>query len=204
MKLLAYSLVPILAFLLSCQYYDVDPENSEVPTPRSEEVCLDEFPVCFVYETLDELGRLKTEFKEGENIVLSFEIRNTSDTDITLKNHDIFMGNPEFMFLRDDQERPIVHLTKDIAFSYISHFSIPANDSYKFQISYYNDPNLVGQSLGPNNKYPIQGPFLEEPVPVLDSGMYQSTFTNEYILRFANEEREYKVSLPLSLRFYVQ
>jgi len=173
----------------------------EVPPPTQEKVCLDDFPVCFIYETQSEEETFQSVFQEGENIVFSFEIQNLSERELTLKNEDVFQGNPDFLHIKNSQGQTVVELAKDFPFIYPSHFDIPANGSYRLHMSYENVSGVKGHKKVGRGEYQVSSP---EGLPTLKPGKYHSSFTNNYIFRFAGEETEQIFSVPVSFQFLVQ
>ena len=203
LRVLSYFLAIIVA--VGCQSQEFEDVYLDPSADGSKARCLkSELPLCFKYETLDESGQPTSEFLEGENIILSFEMINQGDYDISLKNtNNNFLGNPDFMSVKDASGRK-TQLISGLPRTDVGYLFVPAQGSYRFQVSYYNDSSLVGQSLSEDGGFPIIPPVTEDSVPELKAGVYTSAFTSEYIFRTQNETTEHVFTVPLSLRFMIK
>ncbi len=152
-----------------------------------------ELPVDFKFCLLDTLGKEKTVFNQGENIIFSFEIINKTSQDVHIgnffSNYDFFrvfqLNTPEGKL---DYGVPYDHLFCE----FIGAFLIPKNDSFKVVIPWYNDEKYTDGYIG----CPIE--TFHRDVPKLEKGKYCTEFSQSFKIG-ENEtvEKHFKINFKV-------
>ncbi len=189
-----------LAGLLSYGCEDQEAMEGEVKKATSETCLESDFPLCFIYETLNEQGQPDKVFEEGENIILSFKVINRSDGDVFIKNQDFYYAHPDFTRIINSRGEEVAHLTDKIGTQDRGFETAPKRSALTFQISYYNDTSLVNAPWK-------GGDYLRHPAPEgppLPPGDYTSAFAYRYLLSVEGQEDRIEVTIPLALNFQVK
>lgn len=141
-------------------------------------------PLEYKFVLLDTLGNEKTEFNQGENIVISFQIINKGSEDLYMQNT---LGH-NYDFFRVNQLNTNGD-TLDYGKPYdgtceIGHFIIPKNDTLEFNCPWVKSEN--------NNFYHFclyPDPELHE--TYLPIGNFYTNFEQSFIISGVNTETKY-------------
>jgi len=152
-----------------------------------------ELPVEFKFRLLDTLGNEKTVFKQGENIIFSFQIINNSSEDLYFEH---FSPNGEFFRVYKPNTTegllsygcPYEYLFCE----YIGAFKIPKNDIFEVVIPWYENIKYTRGYIG----CPIE--TFHRDVNDLIQGNYYTEFSQSFkIGDIQTEEKHFKINFTI-------
>jgi len=145
-------------------------------------------PIDFEFVLLDTLGNEKTVFKQGENIIFSFQVKNNSDEDVYLKNSFIY---DDFfkVYQTNTPEGTLSYGRPYDVICYIGAFNIPANETFNMKCPWYyaTDSTLLHSCLHQKSE-----------VRNLPVGNYFTEFTQSFeIGDIQTEEKHFKINFTV-------
>ncbi|MDP2423712.1 MAG: hypothetical protein U1C46_04760 [Bacteroidales bacterium] len=152
-----------------------------------------ELPVEFKMRLLDTLGNEKTVFNEGENVIFSFVINNSTSEDMYfagMNNIDDFFRLYKLNTSEGDIDlgKPYKHIFCE----YIGALRIPANGIFKIEIPWlWNENQIYGYIGCPHGSYhSVTSP--------LTKGYYRTAFTSSFkINNVQTEEKHFEIKFTV-------
>jgi len=146
-----------------------------------------ENPIEFKFQLLDTLGNEKTVFNEGENIVFSFTIENTTDKDVYFRHGEMNLNDFFRLFKLNtiDGNLDIGKPYESIFCEYIGALKISSHSILKIEIPWFWKENQNYGYIGcPNNSYHSNN------IP-LNKGNYSTFFSSSFIIDNIQTETKY-------------
>jgi hypothetical protein len=145
-------------------------------------------PVDFEFVLLDTLGNEKTVFKQGENIIFSFRVKNNSDEDLYLKNSFIY---DDFfkVYQTNTPEGTLSYGRPYNIICYIGGFHLPANETYKMNCPwYYTEDSAL-------NHFCL---IHSSETTNLPAGFYYTEFTQSFEIEdIQTEKKHFKINFTV-------